>query len=242
MAQLTAAERANQLGATPARAAEYRYFTLVAGLFVATFLIANTTAAKLFQLGPLFFPGGIIIFPLSYIFGDVLTEVYGYARSRQIIWTGFAAEVLMAIAYAVVIALPPAPFWTHQAAFETVLGQVPRIVVGSIAGYLVGEFVNSFVLAKMKVWTKGRYLWSRTIGSTIAGEGVDTVFFILIAFGGVWPAGQLIITALSVYIFKVVYEILATPLTYLVVGFLKRHEGVDHYDIGTRFSPFRWIA
>jgi hypothetical protein len=220
--------------------APFRYFTLIAGLFVATFLIANTTAGKLFALGPFVFPAAIVVFPLSYIFGDVLTEVYGYARSRQIIWTGFAAEILMALAYWLVLALPPASFWTQQAAFETVLGQVPRIVLASILGYLAGEFVNAYVLAKMKVWTEGRLLWTRTIGSTVAGEGVDTLLFIVVAFGGLWPAGQLLVTALSAYLFKVAYEVLATPLTYLIVGFLKRREGLDHYDVGTRFTPFRW--
>jgi len=219
---------------------EFRYFTPVAGLFVAALLISNTTAGKLFQLGPFVFPGGIIVFPVSYIFGDILTEVYGYGRARRIIWTGFAAELLMVLVYWAVIALPPASFWPHQESISTILGQVPRIVIATIIGYLMGEFVNSYVLAKMKIWTKGKHLWTRTIGSTIAGEGVDTILFILIAFAGMYHGIDLVRTMISVYIFKVLYEILATPITYLIVGFLKKREGVDYYDYETDFTPFQW--
>lgn len=218
---------------------EPRFYLPVAGLFVAVLLIANTTGVKLFEIGPFIFPGGIIVFPISYIFGDILTEVYGYGRARRIIWTGFIANILMSLVYWAVIALPPASFWPHQQAIAVILGQVPRIVLGSIAGYLVGEFVNSFVLAKMKLWTKGRHLWARTIGSTVVGQGVDTVIFVSIAFGGIFAAADLGRTMLSVYLFKVFYEIIATPLTYVVVGFLKRAENIDYYDVDTNFSPFR---
>lgn len=219
---------------------EFKYFTLVAGLFVAAILVSNTTASKLVSFWGFIFPAGIVVFPISYIFGDILTEVYGYVRARRIIWTGFVAAILMGVTYWIVIAIPPAPFWKGQEAFELVLGQVPRIVLASIAGYLVGEFLNSFVLAKMKILTKGKYLWTRTIGSSVIGQGADTVVFVALAFYGKIPATALLVTIMSVYLFKVFYEALATPLTYLIVGFLKKREGIDHFDIDTKFSPFRW--
>ena len=219
---------------------ELKYFTPIAGIFVAVLLISNTVAGKFFSVGSLSFPSGVILFPVSYIFGDVLTEVYGYERSRRIIWTGVFAEILMAFFYWLVLILPPAPFWHGQNAFSEVLSQVPRTVAATIAGYFAGEFTNSFILAKLKIITKGRYLWVRTIGSTIAGEGVDTVLFILIAFAGIMPGNELFKAIPAVYIFKVVYEILATPLTYIIVRFLKRKEGIDIYDYETNFSPFRW--
>lgn len=219
---------------------EFRYLNLIGGLFVATILIANTTASKPLQLGRFVLPGGSIVFPISYIFGDILTEVYGYARARQIIWTGFVANMLMAFAYYIAIALPPASFWHDQAAFATALGQVPRIVFASLIGYLAGEFMNSFVLSKMKIWTNGRHLWTRTIGSTIVGQVIDTFIFMVIAFGGVWPLKFLFVTTASLYLFKVSYEVAATPVTYLIVLFLKRKEKVDYYDTETSFSPFRW--
>jgi queuosine precursor transporter len=220
----------------------FQYLNLIGGLFVATLLISNTTASKPWQMGPFVFPGGSILFPLSYIFGNVLTEVYGYARSRQVIWTGFIANALMALIYWVTITLPPAPFWSQQSAFAATLGQVPRIVFASLIGYLGGEFINSFVLAKMKIWTKGRYLWTRTIGSTVTGQAVDTFAFLAIAFLGVWPLRYILVTGLSLYSFKVTYEVLATPATYAVVDFLKRREGIDTYDVRTNFSPFRWTG
>lgn len=219
---------------------EYRYLALVAGIFVASILIANTTASKLFQVWQFVFPAGIIVFPISYIFGDILTEVYGYVRARRIIWTGFAASILMALVYWAAIQIPPAPFWEGQEAFAFVLGQVPRIVLASILGYLVGEFLNSFVLAKMKIWSKGRYLWTRTVGSSVVGQGADTIVFIAVAFGGTIPGALLLTTMVSVYVFKVLYEIAATPVTYMVVNFLKKQEGIDYYDTETNFSPLRW--
>src|SRR6267378_3528184 len=182
---------------------ESGYFNLIAGLFVATLLVSNTVAPKPWQVGSFVFPGGAILFPISYLFGDVLTEVYGYARARQVIWTGFAANALMALTYWVVIQLPPAPFWANQIAFTQILGQVPRIVLASFLAYLVGEFANSFVLAKMKIWTKGRHLWARTIGSTIVGQALDTATFVMIGFAGRWPARYLAVTATSLYVFKV---------------------------------------
>jgi hypothetical protein len=217
---------------------EFKYLSLVAGLFVATLLISNTTSGKLWHVWEFTFPAGVILFPVSYIFGDILTEVYGYARSRLVIWTGFAANALMAVSYWIAIALPPASFWKNQAAFALTLGQVPRIVCGSLLGYLVGEFANSIVLAKMKIWTEGRHLWTRTIGSTIIGQAADTFLFVAIGFGGLWPVKYLVVTAGSLYGFKVLYEIAATPLTYAAVHFLKTKEQIDFFDIGTNFSPF----
>lgn len=225
---------------TKATQGEFYYLNLISGLFVATLLISNTTSGKLWQLGKFTFPGGVLLFPVSYIFGDILTEVYGYARSRQVIWTGFAANILMALAYWAVITLPPASFWKNQDAFALTLGQVPRIVFASFLGYLIGEFANSFVLAKMKIWTQGRHLWTRTISSTIVGQAVDTLTFVGVGFGGLWPLKYLFVTAGSLYGFKVLYEIGATPITYAIVRFLKEREQTDHYDINTNFSPFFW--
>jgi uncharacterized integral membrane protein (TIGR00697 family) len=219
---------------------ELKYFTPIAGLFIAILLISNTVAGKFFSIGPVSFPSGVILFPVSYIFGDVLTEVYGYRRARRIIWTGFTAEIMMAFFYWIAIILPPAPFWHNQEAITKILGQVPRIVVATITGYLAGEFTNSFILAKLKIITGGKHLWIRTIGSTIVGEGVDTVLFILIAFAGIVPANELLRSIPAVYIFKVLYEVAATPLTYAIVKFLKRKEGIDVYDYKTNFSPFKF--
>jgi hypothetical protein len=216
----------------------YRYFTILGGIFVGVLLISNIAAQKLFVLGPFTFTAGILLFPISYIFGDVLTEVYGYARSRQIIWTGLFCNVLMAATLWAVTKLPPAPGWGLQEEFTRVLGLVPRIVFASIIGYWAGEFSNSYVMAKLKVWMEGRALWVRTVSSTVVGEGVDTIIFISIAFVGVFPTGLLLNTILSGYLFKVLYEVVATPLTYVIVGFLKRAEGVDVYDRNTNFNPF----
>src|ERR1700722_15321164 len=218
---------------------EFRYLTLIGGLFVATLLISNTTSGKPWQVWEFTLPAGVILFPVSYIFSDILTEVYGYARSRQVIWTGFAANALMAVAYWIVISLPPASFWKNQAAFALTLGQVPRIVFGSLLGYLAGEFANSIVLAKMKIWTRGRHLWTRTIGSTIVGQLVDSVIFYPVAFLGIWTSLTLVRVLAFNWAFKVMVEVLLTPVTYAVVGVLKRMEGEDWFDERTNFSPFR---
>ncbi len=218
---------------------QLKYFSIVSSLFVATLLISNTVATKLFTIGPFIFTGGILVFPLSYIFGDVLTEVYGYARSRTIIWTGFLCLILMSLVYYIIGLLPAAAGWNNQAAYESILGIVPRITLASIIGYWAGEFSNSYVLAKMKIWTSGRYLWLRTIGSTIVGECLDTTFFVFLAFAGVLPSSTLVIAAVSGYLFKVLYEIVATPITYKLVAFLKKREGVDHFDHQTDFNPFK---
>ncbi|MDD5082687.1 MAG: queuosine precursor transporter [Dehalococcoidales bacterium] len=217
---------------------EYRFFTLITAIFVAVVLISNVASSKWVSLGPFTFDGGTILFPLSYIFGDILTEVYGYRKSRQVIWTGFGCALLMALVFATVGRLPPAAGWEGQAAYETILGTTPRIVVGSVVAYFAGEFSNSFTLAKMKIFTRGRWLFTRTIGSTIIGEGVDTLLFIVIAFAGTLPWNLLLAGIVSNYIFKVAVEITATPATYAIVGYLKRVEHTDVYDYGTDFNPF----
>lgn len=216
----------------------YRYFDLVGMLFVAVLLITNTVGVKIIQVGPFSLPGGVLVFPIAYIFGDVLTEVYGYRASRRIIWSGLCLNFLMSLVYAAVGALPHPSFWTNQPAYAAILGQVPRIVTASMIAYFAGEFSNSYVLAKMKIWTGGRWLWTRTIGSTIVGEGVDTVVFVLLAFTGVFPSAALLQIVISNYVVKVAYEVLATPITYWVVSFLKRAEHEDYYDYNTNFNPF----
>jgi uncharacterized integral membrane protein (TIGR00697 family) len=208
-------------------------------IFVAVLLISNVASSKILRLGPFTFDGGTILFPVSYIFGDILTEVYGYVGSRKVIWTGFACTGLMAVVLAIVGALPAAPGWEAQEAYMVILGITPRIVLGSLVAYFSGEFSNSYIMAKMKIWTRGRWLWTRTIGSTIVGEGVDSLIFVLIAFYGVLPPALLGSVILSNYVFKVSFEALATPLTYAITNFLKRAENEDYYDYHTDFNPFR---
>ncbi|MGC8838347.1 MAG: queuosine precursor transporter [Anaerolineae bacterium] len=226
---------------TTSRAArrEYRYFPFVMAVFVAVLLISNVASSKILDLGPFTFDGGTILFPVSYIFGDILTEVYGYRRSREVIWTGFGCALLMAVTLAVVGWLPPDPQWPHQAAYEAILGVTPRIVAGSLIAYFAGEFSNSYTLAKMKIWTRGRWLWTRTIGSTMVGEFVDTLLFVCIAFGGILPWSLLASVIVSNYLFKTGLEIAATPVTYAIVRWLKAAEQEDYYDYDTDFSPFR---
>lgn len=222
----------------PARRA-YRYFDLILASFVAILMISNVASAKILRLGPFTFDGGTILFPLSYIFGDVLTEVYGYRYSRRVIWAGFGAAALMAAIFTLVGALPPAADWGHQEAYQAILGQTPRIVAGSLVAYFAGEFSNSWVLAKMKILTQGRWLWMRTIGSTLIGEGVDTLLFVLIAFYGTLPGGLLVAVLVSNYVFKCGMEALMTPVTYAVINGLKRAEQEDYYDYHTDFNPFK---
>jgi uncharacterized integral membrane protein (TIGR00697 family) len=217
----------------------YRYFDLVMVAFVAVLMTSNVASAKIVVLGPFTFDGGTLLFPLSYIFGDILTEVYGYSRSRRVIWAGFAATLLMALVYALVGALPPAEGWEHQEAYQAILGATPRIVVASLIAYFLGEFSNSWVLAKLKLITQGRWLWTRTIASTLIGEGVDTLLFVMIAFYGLLPQPLLVSIMASNYIFKCGLEALFTPLTYRVVNGLKAAEREDYYDYDTDFSPFR---
>ena len=223
-----------------------RSFDFVMAAFVTILLLSNVLGAgkvatvTLPGIGAWPFGAGILFFPVSYVLGDVLTEVYGYARARRCIWAGFAALLFMAFMSWVVVALPPAPTWTGQAAYEAVFGQVPRIAFASIVAFWAGEFVNSFVLAKMKLLTKGRHLWSRTIGSTVAGQAVDSAIFYPLAFWGAagWTNDLVIQVLFTQWVLKVGWEALLTPVTYAVVGWLKRKEGVDVYDVGTDFTPF----
>ena len=216
----------------------YRWIDLVTAAFVAVLLISNIASTKILLLGPFTFDGGTILFPLAYIFGDVLTEVYGYSRSRRVIWTGFFWLLAAAAVFALVDRLPPAPGWELQSSFHAILGQTPRIVIASLIAYFAGEFSNSFVLAKMKVASQGKWLWTRTIGSTLVGEAVDTALFLSIAFLGVLPNDLLVSVFVSNYVFKVGVETLFTPVTYWVTNFLKRSEREDYFDVGTDFNPF----
>ena len=212
-------------------------FLLVTLTFVVALLVANIIAVKLIEVGGFVLPAAIIIFPISYIIGDVLTEVYGYARARRVIWLGFLFNLLAVLAIAVAGALPAAGVWDGQAAYDRILGSTPRILAASFIAYLVGEFLNAYVLAKLKIATRGRWLWSRTIGSTLVGQLFDSAIFLAIAFGGEMPTGVLLGAILTQWLVKSAYEAVATPVTYLVVGYLKRTEGVDHYDRDTRFNP-----
>lgn len=221
------------------KAKEFRYLIVIAMVFVSVLLISNVASSKITQFGPFQFDGGTILFPLSYIFGDILTEVYGYKKTRIIIWVGFLMNVLMALVFIAVGALPSAAGWENQSAYNAILGWTPRIVAASVIAYFAGEFSNSYILAKIKIKMKGKWLWVRTITSTLVGEGFDTLLFVLIAFYGVLPNELLMAVILSNYVFKVGVEVVFTPITYLVVGFLKKAEGVDVYDRGTKFNPFR---
>ena len=224
----------------------YRWFTLVTAIFVTTLIISNIIAVKLVQIGSLVLPAAVILFPISYIFGDILTEVYGYRNARKVIWIGFACNLLAVVAIYTAGVLPAASFWSAgefstpsiaQQAYMAILGFAPRLLIASFCAYLIGEFLNSFVLAKLKLKTRGKYLWLRTIGSTIIGQGADSAVFITIAFLGILPSGFLLTSILSQWLFKVTYETLATPLTYLAVNFLKRNEREDVFDEHTNFNP-----
>jgi len=225
---------------------QYRYYEFVMVAFVVILVCSNLIGpAKIAQvdlplIGLFTFGAGVLFFPISYVFGDILTEVYGYARSRRVIWAGFAALAFASFMAWCVVALPPAPFWKHQQAYEVAFGAAWRISLASMIAYFCGEFVNSFVLAKMKIATKGRWLWSRTIGSTIFGEGVDSLLFYPLAFygTGIIPNDKLPTVMLAQFVTKVAVEILFTPVTYAIVGWLKRKEQEDFYDRDTRFTPF----
>lgn len=222
---------------------QFRYYDFVMAAFVAILLLSNVIgaakpAAVTIAGEQWVFGAGILFFPLGYVIGDVLTEVYGYARARRVIWAGFAGLIFMAFMSWVVVSLPPAEGWTGQAAYESVFGQVWRIVFASIVAFWAGEFVNSFVLAKMKIMTRGKHLWSRTIGSTIFGQGVDSIIFYPLAFLGIWSTAQVMTVMVTNWLLKVLWEVVLTPVTYLVVNKLKRAEGVDIFDEGTDFSPF----
>jgi uncharacterized integral membrane protein (TIGR00697 family) len=231
---------------TPAAPRQYRYYEFVMAAFVTVLICANLIGpAKISQVelplvGTLIFGAGVLFFPISYVFGDILTEVYGYARARRVIWAGFGGLAFASFMAYVVVALPPAPFWNNQEAYEIAFGQAWRIAGASMIGYFCGEFVNSFVLAKMKILTAGKWLWTRTIGSTIAGEAVDSALFYPIAFygTGIIPDDKLLAVMAFQFVAKVLVEVAFTPLTYRIVGFLKRAEREDFYDRGTNFTPF----
>lgn len=216
----------------------YRFVTIVA-FFVTSLLAANILIVKQISVLGLTLPAAIIIFPISYIFGDILTEVYGYRQARRVIWLGFFCNLLLVASIWLVGILPAASTFQAQEAYDRILGNTPRFLIASFTAYLGGEFINAYVLARMKVLTRGKWLWTRTIGSTILGEGVDSIIVLIISFWGVIPTGVLMGMILWHWLFKSVYEIIATPLTYLIVNYLKTKEKIDYYDIGTNFNPLR---
>lgn len=220
---------------------QYRYLDLLINIFVVVLIVSNLIAPKMVPFGRFRFSAAQLLFPITYIFGDVFTEVYGYSASRRAIWTGFMASAIMTAFGVFAVLLPAAPEFKDQQAYETIFGVVPRNVAASLLAYWAGEFANSLTVAKMKLWTNGRFLWTRTVGSTIVGQAVDTSIVICIIF---WsqPSGVKFDLIVSSYLFKVVYEVIATPLTYQIVGFLKRAEGVDFFDRRTNFNPFRLRA
>jgi uncharacterized integral membrane protein (TIGR00697 family) len=223
------------------RTPESRYsfwFVLVAAIFTACLITSNIIAVKLIRVLGFIIPAAIIVFPISYIFGDVLTEVYGYRQARLVIWLGFLCNLLSVASIWLAQALPPASFWEGQAAYERILGHTPRLLVASFSAYLIGEFVNSFILAKMKIATKGKWLWTRTIASTLAGQGLDSLVFMAIAFAGTIPASGMANAVVTQWLAKSAYEAILTPATYRVVRFLKEREGIDVYDFDTQFNPF----
>ena len=232
--------------APPARA--YRYFDFIMAAFVAVLLISNVVVVKVMRLGPFTLgpvtlgpwitDGATFIFPVSYIFGDILTEVYGYAHSRRAIWAGFVAVAFASVVYTTVGWMPPAEDWPYQEAYTTILGQVPRFAIAGLIAFWAGEFCNSFVLARLKVLTRGRWLWTRTLGSTVVGQAVDTTIFVTIGFWGVLPGSGIVGLILFGFVFKVTYETLATPFTYAIVTWLKRAEHEDYFDVATDFNPF----
>lgn len=216
----------------------YKYLGPISIFFVSVLLISNIASTKIVDFGWFTFDGGTLLFPLSYIFGDILAEVYGYKKTRQVIWLGFFCALMMSVVFFVVGKLPSAADWNNQAAYDSILGLTPRIVIASLIAYACGSFSNAFILTKMKLWSKGKNLWMRTIGSTVVGEFVDSSLFILIAFVGIFSPSLIITLIISNYVFKTLIEILFTPITYKAVKFLKKNENEDYYDVRTNFSPF----
>ena len=219
-------------------ARRYKYLDILTTMFVVILLVSNLVAQKICMIGPFPVTGAVLLFPLTYIFGDVFTEVYGFSASRRAIWLGFFGTALLYAMGAIVIALPGAPEWKNQQAFMAVFGFIPRILAASLIAYWAGEFANSYTMAKLKLLTDGRMLWTRTVGSTVVGQAVDTVLVVTLTFAGNYPARRLVGTILTAYSLKVGYEVLATPLTYAVVGWLKRNEHADAYDRNEDFNPF----
>lgn len=223
----------------PTHGRRYRYYDLAMAAFVAVLLCSNVIgAAKVAEIGGFTFGAGVLFFPISYVLGDILTEVYGYARARRVVWAGFAGLGFASFMSWAIVAMPPADGWLDQSAYETVFLQTPRIVLASLIAFWVGEFANAYVMAKMKILTKGKHLWTRTIGSTVVGQGFDSLIFYPVAFLGVWPLELVLTVMLANFLLKVGWEAVLTPVTYLVVGKLKRAEREDHYDEGTDFTPF----
>lgn len=216
----------------------FRYLNLITAFFVSVLLISNIVSTKVVEFGFFTFDGGTLLFPISYIFGDVLTEVYGFKEARKVIWIGFFCAAVMSLIVWIIGALPAASEWTNQAAYNAILGTTPRIVLASLIAYFAGSFSNSIILSRLKIITNGKFLWIRTIGSTVVGEGVDSLLFIAVAFWGTYSLPLLISIFISNYIFKVGFEVVVTPVTYKVVGFLKNVEKVDVYDYGTNYNPF----
>ena len=228
-----------KLTARHASLQNFRYYDLLVHIFVVVLLVSDLIAQKICAIGSRRISAALLLFPITYIFGDIFTEVYGYAGSRRAIWIGFFSLGLLALMSLFAVWVPPAPEWRNQAAFSAVFSFVPRIFAASLTAFWAGEFVNSYVMAKMKLWTDGRYLWTRTVGSTVAGQAVDTTIVILLTFAGTQSLTTIGNIVISSYLFKVAYEVLATPFTYLIVNFLKKAEGVDVYDRDTDFNPFK---
>jgi uncharacterized integral membrane protein (TIGR00697 family) len=212
---------------------------IISALFITCLIASNIVIVKQINIGPLLLPAAIIVFPLNYILSDVLTEVYGYSQARRIIWLGFFCNLIFILAVWIAGMLPPAPVFEAQAAYDRILGNTPRFLLASFSAYLVGEFANSYVLARMKIATRGKWLWTRTIGSTIIGQGLDTAIVLSIGFIGVLPMATLLLMILGHWLAKCFYEIAATPLTYLTVNYLKKKEGLDTFDYGTDFNPVK---
>jgi len=220
-----------------ARVGYSAWFVVLVALFVTCLISANITAVKLIDVFGLVLPAGIVIFPISYICGDILTEVYGYRQARRVIWLGFLCNLIAVLAIGIAQRLPSATFWEGQAAYERILGYTPRLLLASFCAYLVGEFANAIIMAKLKIATQGRWLWLRTIGSTLIGQGLDSLIFITLAFAGIIPLSRMAVAIVTQWLVKTAYEAAVTPVTYVAVRFLKRHERIDVYDHGTRFNP-----
>jgi len=219
---------------------KHSYLDIITTTFAVVLLLSNIASTKIAAIGSMSFDGGLVLFPLAYIFGDILTEVYGYARARRVIWIGFGMNLLMVLTFWIVGMLPADPTWGLQDSYMNILGIVPRIVLASLIAYLVGEFTNSYILAKMKVKMQGKKFWARAIGSTLVGQGLDTTIFTLVAFLGILPGALLLSIGITNYIVKVLVEVILLPITYRIVNFLKKKEDVDYYDKHTDFSPVKF--
>ncbi len=222
----------------PANSPRYKYLDALTTAFVVILLVSNLVAQKVCQIGPFAVSGAILLFPITYIFGDIFTEVYGFGASRRAIWLGFFGTALLYLMGAITIALPPASGWHNQAAFASVFGFIPRILAASLIAFWAGEFANSYTMARLKLFTNGRKLWTRTIGSTVVGQAVDTVIVIVLTFAGTVPSTTILNMIVTGYSLKVAYEVIATPLTYLVINWLKRAEQSDAFDRQEHFNPF----